>query len=59
VGSYLENKQSELIELHKKQLSVTILSRSKAGYPEFEERSLGSFYELFMRLHGRRGEMQT
>jgi hypothetical protein len=59
VGSYLEQKESELIELHKKQLSVSILSRSKAGYPEFEERSLGSFYDLFLRLHERRGKAQS
>jgi hypothetical protein len=54
VGDYLEAKHAELMELHKKQLSVTILSRNKAGYPELEERSLGSLYELFVKSHGRR-----
>jgi hypothetical protein len=54
VGAYLDTKNAELMELHKKQLSVTILLRNKAGYPELEERSLGSFYELFVKLHGQR-----
>jgi len=54
VGAYLETKNAELLELHKKQLSITLLSRNKAGYPELEERSLGSFYELFVKLHGQR-----
>ena len=54
VGAYLDGKNADLIELHKKQLSVTILSRNTAGYPEMEERSLGSFYELFVKLHGLR-----
>jgi len=54
VGAYLELKNSELLELHKKQLSITLLSRNQAGYPELEERSLGSFYELFVSLHARR-----
>jgi hypothetical protein len=54
VGSYLESKQAELIELRKHELSYSILSRSKYGHPEFEEKSLGSFYDLFVKLHSRR-----
>jgi len=54
VGAYLDSKNAELMELHQKQLSVTILSRNKVGYPELEERSLGSLYELFVKSHARR-----
>jgi hypothetical protein len=54
VGSHLEAKGAALIELRKKELSVTILANNKAGHPEFEERAIGSFYELFVRLHGKR-----
>ena len=54
VGSHLDAKGAELIELQKKELSITILARNQSGHPEFEERSLASFYDLFMRLHGRR-----
>lgn len=54
VGAHLEAKGAELLELQKKDLSVTILARNKAGHPEFEERSLASFYNLFMRLHASR-----
>jgi hypothetical protein len=54
VGSYLEAKGAELIELRKKELSVTILANNKSGHPEFEERAIGSFYDLFVRLHGKR-----
>ena len=54
VGAYLDEKNADLIELHKKQLSLTILSRNAAGYPEMEERSLSSVYELFVKLHGLR-----
>ncbi len=56
VGSYVESKEGELIELRKRQLSVLILTRSKFGHPEFEEKSLGSFYDLFLRLHDKRGK---
>lgn len=54
LGSYLELKGSELIELRKKDLSFTILSRNRAGHPEFEERGIGSFYNLFVDLHSKR-----
>jgi hypothetical protein len=40
--------------LEKKELSFSIVTRNWAGHPEFEERSLGSFYNLFIRLHENR-----
>jgi len=54
VGSHLETKGAELIELQKKELSVTIIARNRFGHPEFEERSLASFYEIFVRQHDKR-----
>lgn len=56
VGWHLDLKNSELLEIHKRQLSLTILSRDKNGHPEFEERTLASFYELFLSLHDKRGK---
>ncbi len=56
VGHYLELKGSELLELQKRQLSLTLLSRNKHGHPEMEERSIASFYDLFLKLHDRRGK---
>ena len=54
VGSHLEVKGAELIRLQKKELSISIVVRNRSGHPEFEERSLASFYQLFMRLHAGR-----
>lgn len=59
LGSYLDGKGAELIELQKKELSFTILARSPAGHPEFEERSLGSFYNLFMQMHAQRNTVKS
>jgi hypothetical protein len=58
VGHYLEAKGAELLELQKRQLSVTLLSRNKYGHPEMEERSIASFYNFFLTLHDRRGKLQ-
>jgi hypothetical protein len=59
VGSYLDLKGAQLLEIHKRQLSVTILSHNKHGHPEYEERTIVSFYDLFVRLHERRGKPQS
>jgi len=56
VGYYLELKESELLEMQKRQLSVTLLVRNQNGHPEMEERSIASFYELFLKLHDKRGK---
>jgi hypothetical protein len=56
VGWYLDLSGSELLELHKHQLSLTIVSRDKNGYPQYEERTIASFYNLFMSLHDKRGK---
>jgi hypothetical protein len=54
LGTYLDLKCAQLLEIHKHQLSVTILSRNKDGHPEYEERSIASFYDLFLKLHQKR-----
>jgi hypothetical protein len=54
VGSYLESKKAELLELHKSPLSVTLLYQNENGHPNMEERSIASFYNLLVALHGQR-----
>ena len=54
VGCYLDSKNAELLELHKSPLSVTLLYQNENGHPNMEERSIASFYNLFVRLHGKR-----
>ena len=56
VGWYLDLKGAELLEIHKRPLSLTILWRNREGHPEYEERTIASFYELFLRLHDQRGK---
>lgn len=56
VGAHMKSKGAELIELQKKDLSVTILARNNAGHPEFEERTIASLYNLFLREHEKRGK---
>jgi hypothetical protein len=56
VGSYLDLKRSKLVELHTHQFSITILSQNQAGHPEFEERTVASFYNHFVQRHAQRGK---
>jgi hypothetical protein len=59
LGSYLDLKGAQLLEIHKRPLSITILWRNKDGHPQYEERTIASFYDLFMRMHERRGKSQS
>lgn len=59
VGWYLDLKGSQLMEIQKRPLSLTILSRNQAGHPEYEERTIASFYDFFLRLHDRRGKQSN
>jgi hypothetical protein len=54
LGAYLNAKGAELIELHKRPLTLTLLYRNREGHPDVEERSIASFYDFFVKLHGRR-----
>jgi hypothetical protein len=56
LGCYLKSKDAELLELHKNPLSVTLLYKTRDGHPNMEERSVASFYNLFVDLHGRRNK---
>jgi hypothetical protein len=55
LGSYLDQKGAELLEIHKRPLSVTLLYQNQNGHPNVEERSIASFYSLFIDLYGKRG----
>ena len=54
LGSYLELQGAELLEIHKRALTVTLLYRNRHGFTDCEERSIASFYHLFLHLHGKR-----
>ena len=56
VGAHLKSRDAQLIELHKQELSITILARNHAGHPEFEECTIASLYDLFLREHDKRGK---
>jgi hypothetical protein len=54
VGSYLQAKGAELLEIHKGSLNIALLYQDKNGHPNLEERPIASFYNLFLTLHGKR-----
>lgn len=54
LGAYLDDQGAELIELHKNSLTLMLLYRNRDGHPAVEERSIASFYDYFIKLHGRR-----
>lgn len=59
IGSYLDSKGAQLLEIHKRALSVTLLYQESDGRPNLEERTVASFYNLFIDLHGKREKHTT
>ena len=58
IGVYLDSKQVELVELEKRPISITLEYCDKLGHCEREDRSISSFYKLFLELYDKRGKTQ-
>jgi len=54
IGAYLDSKEVELVELHKRPISITLSYRNKAGEEQREDRTISSFYNFFLQLYGKR-----
>ena len=54
IGAYLDSREAELIELHKRPISVTLVYRDKAGVEYREDRPLSAFYSVFRDLFAKR-----
>jgi hypothetical protein len=54
LGGYLEAKNAELLQIQKRPLTVTLLYQNDGGHPHFEDRTIASFYEIFIDQHGKR-----
>jgi len=59
VGAYLETKQAKLIELKVRPFSITLTYKDNYGRQQLEDRTTGSFYDLFLKLYGKRDEAKT
>jgi hypothetical protein len=59
LGAYLNSKNAELLELHKRPLSVTLLYQTTDGHPHMEDRTLASFFNVFIEMHGKRGRLPS
>jgi hypothetical protein len=58
IGAYLDSKEAELFELKKRPISMSLWYRDKAGQEQREDRTISSFYNLFLELCGKRGQTQ-
>ena len=56
IGAYLDSREATLVELQKRRISITLLYRDHTGQEQSEERTVSSFYQLFLDLCGKRGQ---
>lgn len=54
VAAYLDVKNARLLEIQKRPLTLTLMYQAKGGHPFVEDRTIASFYQTFIELHGRR-----
>jgi hypothetical protein len=55
LGGYLNAKNAQLLELHIRPLTVTLLYQNKDGHPQMEDRTIASFFNVFTEMHSKRG----
>src|SRR5262245_12346527 len=48
IGAYLDSKEVQLLELQKRPISITLSYRDKSGRDQVENRTVSSFYPLFL-----------
>jgi hypothetical protein len=54
IGAYLDAKEAQLLELHKRPISVTVVYRDRSGREYKEDRPVSSFHNIFIELCGKR-----
>ena len=54
LGTYLETQNAELLQIQKRPMTVTLLYQNDGGHPHVEDRTIASFYELFVEQHAKR-----
>ena len=59
VGAYLQSKEAQLVELKVRPFSVNLSYRDTDGQLQNEDRTIRSFYSLFLELYGKRHEAQS
>lgn len=59
LGAYLNSKDAQLLELHKRPLTVTLLYQNNRGHPHMEDRTIASFFDVFVERHGKRGRLKN
>lgn len=58
LGAYLDSKDAELLELHIRPLTVTLLYQNSDGHPQMEDRTIASFFNVFTEMHGKRSRFR-
>ncbi|MBM4262481.1 MAG: hypothetical protein FJ145_13760 [Deltaproteobacteria bacterium] len=54
IGAYLDAQNAELLGIEKRPLSLTLLYKNDDGHPHVEDRTIASFYEIFVERYGQR-----
>jgi hypothetical protein len=56
VGGYLDSKEAKFVELKVRPFSISLSYNDADGEQQIEERTIRSFYNVFLDLYGKRAE---
>ena len=56
VGAYLESEEAKFVELKVRPFSISLSYKAADGEQQIEERTIRSFYNVFLELYGKRAE---
>ncbi len=59
IGAYIDEKKVELVELHNRPISVTLVYRDRSGREYREDRPISSFQKIFVELIEKRTSYPT
>jgi len=54
VGAYLESEEAKFVELKVRPFSISLSYKAADGEQQIEERTIRSFYNVFLELYGKR-----
>jgi hypothetical protein len=59
IGAYLDAKKVRLLRIQKRALTLILTYQSAAGHPHIEDRTIASFHDAFIEMHGQRSRSKV
>jgi hypothetical protein len=59
IGAYLDTRKVRLLQIQKQALTLILTYQSPDGHPHIEDRTIASFHDAFIEMHGQRSRSKV